>query len=969
MDVERFQQIAELYHAAREASADARAALLAAAAPELRGEVESLLARSGDDTFLQQPLVASAATLLIEAPASKLVVGTLLGPYRIEERIGEGGMGQVYRAIDTRLGRAVAIKVAHARFDTRCQREARLVSALNHPGICALYDVGPDYLVMELIEGCTLAAHLARGPLPRATALAWAAQILAALAHAHDHGIVHRDLKPRNIMVVDGRIKILDFGLARSADGDSSALGGTAMGTPGYAAPEQHAGLATDARADIYSFGCVLYEMISGERVGAQRQRLQPRRLDTLIAGCLQADPARRWSSVADVQQQLDALSATRRGFGTAVVVPRGPKRTRLALAGGAAAVIALAAGGWLTRPARTLTDKDTIVLADFDNRTGEAVFDGSLRQALSVHLEQSPFLSIVGEARVQQTLALMGHAGAAGVTSPLALELCQRLGSAAVVQGSIVQVGAPYQLTLRALDCASGQALASSQAHAADKSHVLEALGIATSQLRARLGESLGTVQRFDTPLEQATTTSLDALKSYSEGMRLMATGGDANAAIALFTRATTLDADFALAHGALTIAYTNLGESRLAAESARRAYALREHVSEPEKYFISARYAKSATGDIDAAVAACHAWIQAYPRTPIPHLLLAGSIYPVIGEFDKALAEGRQAIRLAPTSAMGYVVVRNAYLTLNRLAEAQAVQAQAAALQLHSGFDALDLYAIAFLQHDQGAMERLVAAARGQGDIEHQLLALSAETAAYQGHLLQARSLSDQAADLAQRAGEREPRATYLAMSALREALLGDREEAVRRVGWALQQPPARDVLFGAALALAYAGEAAPARALAGQLAEQYPQDTLVQFNYLPALRAKLLLADGDADAALEVLRDASAYELGVTRAGVWGWTALLPVYVRGEAWLAAHEGHQAAAQFRRILDHPGIALNFPVALLARLQLARALRMSGADAAADGAYRDFLHLWRDADAGTALLAQVRTEAATRAR
>lgn len=617
----------------------------------------------------------------------------------------------------------------------------------------------------------------------------------------------------------------------------------------------------------------------------------------------------------------------------------------------------------WFARAPHVLGAKDTIVLAGFINRTGDPVFDASLRQGLSVQLEQSPFLSLVPEGRLQQGLALMDLPATTPLDDATARELCQRLGSAAVVAGSIVQVGAPYQLALRAVDCGSGQTLASSEADAADKDHVLAALGQTASQLRSRLGESLGSVRRYDAPLELATTRSLDALKSYSEGLRVMTTGADPAGAIPLFRRALDFDPQFALAYGALTLAYTNQGESRLAAESARKAYALRDRVSEAERYFITARHAKSATGDIDTAIATCRAWIQAYPRSPIPHTMLAGSIYPVIGEFDQAVAEGRESVGLAPTWPIAHVTLREAYLALGRLDDAAAVRPQADGRPLRSSFDALDHYDLAFLRGDDAAMARELAAAGGQTGVEHALLASAAATAAFHGRLQQARSLTAQAIDAAQRAAASEPRATYLAAAALREALLGSAAEALSRGHAALQEPPSRDVQYGAALALAYAGQLPEAAALADALAEQYPQDTLVQHNYLPALRGKLALARGDAAAALAILDTATAYQLGVTRSSIHGWTALYPVLVRGEAYLAAGDGRAAAAQFRLILDHPGIALNHAVAPMARLQLARALELAGDAPAAATAYRAFLAQWQQADAGLALLAQAKTE------
>ncbi len=961
----RFQQIAELYHSVREVGAEERAALLAQADPELRREVESLLAQSTQSPFLERPAVPGVLSRLAAAAGPALAEGTRLGPYRIGERIGEGGMGEVYRALDTRLDRAVAIKLVRERFTAHFRREARAISALNHPHVCTLYDIGPNYMVMELVEGETLAARLAKGPLPARTALALAAQMLAALAAAHAKGIVHRDLKPGNVMLAPSGVKILDFGLAKSVEDETRTATGHVLGTPAYASPEQRRGQPADPRSDIWSFGCVLHEMLTGSRADLRRERLPSRRLDALIERCLQQDPAHRWQSVAELQRQLSALAVRRGWVGFVAGAFESRRARRLAAACVVAGAAAAAAWSWLAPPARALTDKDTLVLADFANRTGDPVFDGALRQGLSVQLEQSPFLSIIPEGLVRKTLALMNRKIDAALTPEIALDLCQRVGGAAVVEGSIAQVGAPYQLTLRAVDCASGKTLASAQAEAADKNRVLDALGDISSSLRGKLGESLRSVRTFDTPLEQATTPSLDALKAYSEGQRILSSGSDIPAAILHFKHAIELDPHFALAYGALTVAYTTLGESGLAADAARQAYALRDRVSEPERYFITARYGKSGIGNIDMAVQASLAWIQAYPRAPLPRTMLAGSIYPVIGEFDKSAAQAIESIRLMPTMPVTYSFLMDDYIALNRFSDAQATYEQARKLDLQSEFFAYNLYQLAFLQHDAAGMARQLAASRGQPGLEDPMLAYAAETAAYHGQLAKARNASEQAMDAAQRAGAQEATATYLAMSALREALFGNADEAEQRAGAAVHRSPSRDVQFGAALAFAISGNLAQAQALADNLANGFPEDTLAQSNYLPALRAKLALAQGHPAEALTVLKSATPYEFGVTRSGELGWTSMYPIYVRGEAYLALHESRKAAAEFQKVLDHPGLALNYPIGPMARLQRARALSDAGARAESRAAYEDLLDLWKDADPDLPVLKQAKAEVA----
>ncbi|WHZ19170.1 MAG: Serine/threonine protein kinase [Rhodanobacteraceae bacterium] len=962
MTPERLQQIEALYHAARERTAAERVALLKHADPDLRREVESLLAQPAESELLEW-LTRNAKSLLADATRRTLAEGTCLGPYRIECKLGEGGMGEVYRALDTRLDRAVAIKLVSKMFDARFQREAHAISSLNHPNICALYDVGEDYMVMELVQGETLSACLKRGPLPVNTALIHAGQILAALEEAHAKGVIHRDLKPANIMLAKSGIKVLDFGLAKSATDEALTTSHTVMGTPAYMAPEQRAGKPADARTDIYAFGCVLHEMLTGIQCGPGRKRLPSRRLERVVSRCLEDDPACRWQSAVELKRELDAAAAV-----------AGHARRNAALAIVAMVfVIVLGVGAWqlLARKAPVLTNKDTIVLANFTNTTGDPVFDGTLRQGLSVQLEQSPFLSIVPDAQIQQTLELMGRKPDARLTPGIARELCQRTGSAAVLEGSIAQIGTPYLLTLKAVDCADGASLASAEAQASDKSHVLDALGRTASQIRAKLGESLSTVRKFDTPLEQATTPSLEALKAYSVGHQIMGTQGPA-AAIPFYEKATELDPDFASAYAWLGIEYTSLGESTIGAGYTSKAYALRGRASERERYFISAVYDKEVTGDIPQAVQTCALWAQVYPRAAMPHNYLAGAIYPIIGDYAKGVEESRQSIRLNPEDPVPYAFGMFNATALDRLGVAKAFYRQAVARKLRGGFYPIALYQIAFLEHDTAGMSRQAAASTGPA-IEDELLGMEADTAAYSGQLGAAREFSRRAMESAERQKENEAVATYLAMSALREALFGNPQEARRNATLVMEHSPGVDARFGAALALAFAGDAARAQALADALDKQYPESTLVQSNYLPAIRAELAIRQGDPPGALEYLRAAAPYELGQTRYSAVYWTAMYPVYVRGEAWLAAGKGAEAAAEFQKILDHGGIVVNEPIGALARLQLGRAYAMEarssqGTDARAAyakarAAYRDFLALWKNADPGVPVLKQANVE------
>jgi tetratricopeptide (TPR) repeat protein len=627
-------------------------------------------------------------------------------------------------------------------------------------------------------------------------------------------------------------------------------------------------------------------------------------------------------------------------------------------------AVMTVAAVGriFYTGNAHALTERDTIVLADFTNTTGDMVFDGTLRQGLSVQLEQSPFLSIISDQQIQQTLGLMDQSAEARLTPAIARELCQRTGSAAVLDGSIAQIGTQYLLTLKAVNCVSGESLASTEAQASDKNHVLDALGKTASDIRNKLGESLSTVRKFDTPLDQATTPSLEALKAFSSGARVAGTRGWA-AAIPFFKRAVELDPNFALAYAYWGLGSTIIGEPTVGAVYTSKAFELRDRTSEPEKYFISTIFHKEVTGNIETAEQSCELWIQSYPRSPEPHSFLSGIIYPVIGQYEKAVEESRDAIRLNPDDALSYGVLMFHYTALNRLDEAQATYEQALERKLDHPFFHIALNGIAFLQNDSAGIARQLAWSAGKPGIEDNLLALEADSVAYTGRLREARELSRQAVGSAERAGQNETAASYSAVSGLREALFGNEGEARQSATLAMERSTGRDAQYGSTLALAYAGDDKRARALADDLGKRFPEDTVVLFNYLPTLRAKLALSRGSASEAIENLRNATPYELGQTTTSTYDWTALYPVYVRGEAYLAAHQGNEAAAEFQKILDHRGLVLNEPIGALSHLGLARAYAMQGDSAKAKGAYQDFLALWKDADLDIPILKQAKAE------
>ncbi len=651
----------------------------------------------------------------------------------------------------------------------------------------------------------------------------------------------------------------------------------------------------------------------------------------------------RRVDAAHEAAEQSEDRELLKTDATPVAVSPRHTPLLKYAIA--AVAVLLLTAGGvfvWQRRAlAKPLTDKDVLVLADFANSTGDPVFDGTLRQGLSVQLEQSPFLSIISDQRIQQSLQMMGQKPDVNLTPEIARELCQRTASAAVLDGSIAQIGTQYQLILKAVNCASGESLASTEAQASDKNHVLEALGKVASEIRTKLGESLSTVQKFDTPLEQATTPSLDALKAYSLGRKAMV-DSEWDAAVAFFQRAIRLDPNFSMSYARLGTSYRMLGEPTLASENTRKAYDLRERVSELEKFYVESHYYQQTTGELEKARQVYELWAKSYPRD-WGRASAEAAVSSMSGQYDEGLLEAHEELRLNPTSE-GYVDLVYFYLRLNRLEEAQAAIEEAQVKKFDSsGLHAI-LYELRFLQNDAAGMAQQVAWAAGKPDAEAELLRLEADTAAYSGRLGQARDFSRQAVALSKRSGEREVAAAHEADAALREALFGNLAEARKGTAEALSLSAGPYVQFAAALALAFAGNAVRSQALADELGNRFPQHSIIQFNHLPTIRAQLALNRDDSSKAIEILQTAGPYELSDDG-------GLYPIYVRGEAYLALHQGGEAGAEFQKILDHRGVVPEEPIGALAHLQIGRAYAMQGDTAKAKAAYQDFLTLWQDAD------------------
>jgi len=951
------------------------------------------------------------------------MIDRTISHFRILEKLGAGGMGVVYKAVDTRLERSVALKFLPEGMShdpqalERFRREALAASALNHPGICTIYDIGEQdntpFIAMEFIEGETLRQHINGKPLAIEEILDLGIQISDAIDAAHSKGIIHRDIKPSNVFVTSrGQAKVLDFGLAKlvtkgvvtSAASDAStnsteesvSIVGIISGTPAYMSPEHVRGDDLDTRADIFALGLLLYEMAAGRaafggrtggaiieailtRVPESVRHLNPQlppQLEEIINKCIEKDRDRRYASAAAVRADLLALRrVTESGQTTvsvtvpaAVVASTQKSDSRLgwkAIAiGGAALIAVLAISGWLynTRRAHALTQADTVVLANFTNKTGDPVFDETLRQGLAAQLQQSPFLSLVSEQRIQQELRLMGVPPESKLTPKMAGELCERLGSKVYLGGSISNIGNQYVVGVNAVNCQTGDSVAQEQVTANGKEAVLSALGTASTKLREQLGESLKTIHELDTPIEQASTPSLEALQAYSLGRRNMTAKADYPAAVPLLEHAIQLDPNFAMAYAILGTTYRNLGERTLAAQNASKAYELRSRVSEWEKFYIESHYHDFVTGDLEKASKVYELWAQIYPREGVAPTNL-GVLFQTMGQHDKALGEFRETMRITAPDGLSYSNLVLGYLYLKRLDEARVAADEAIAKNFDSAALRISLYDLAFLKSDAPGMAQQVSWAMGKPGKESVMLGLESATAAFQGKLGAARDFSRQESNSAQRAGDKEMTADCEASAALWEALYGNASQAKQHVNDSMAKINGRDAQYAAALALALVGDSARSKSLEDDLDKRFPEDTVVRFNYLPTLRAQLTLAvPSNGAKAVEALAAASPYELGVPGSNTLR-ANLYPVYVRGEAFLASHQGTAAAAEFQKIVDWSGVVINEPIGALAHLGLARSFAQAGDTAKSRAAYNDFFTIWKDADPDVPILLQAKAE------
>jgi predicted Ser/Thr protein kinase len=997
MDADRWKHVEPLLQAALDLPPGERGEFLkrrCGGDEQLEHEVRSLVAaHDGAGSFLGNPAIDWAPRPLAgggsgdQLPAGgESLIGRTLSHYHIVEKLGGGGMGVVYKAEDTRLGRLVALKFVSDELSRdpealgRFAGEARTASALNHPNICTIHDIGKQdersFIVMEYLEGTTLQDRLAAGALSLNTLLDVGIQIADALDAAHSAGIIHRDIKPANIFIGPrDRVKVLDFGLAKmrastTPQADVTTIAGTrqgvVMGTAAYMAPEQARGEAVDHRADIWSVGLVLYEMVKGTRPPqAVRLRVEESpELESVISKCLETERELRYQHAADLRTDLERL---RRGQGATVAAQAalGRRRVRWLSIGAAAVVVTAAVGGviYSRRPA-PLTDKDTIVLGEFANRTGDPVFDGTLREGLAAQLQQSPFLSLVSDDRIRQTLAMMQQSPETRLTPEIAQAVCVRTTSAAVLDGSIARLGSQYILALRAKNCSTGDVVADEQAQVARKEDVLGSLSQMATQVRQKLGESVATIEKYSRPLQEATTASLDAWKAFTAARQVYFSSGGGRAK-PLFERAIAIDPDFAIAHAQLGTYYSREGESALSRQSTVKAYQLRHRVTDAERFYIETLYDRQVTGNMDRELETLEAWAQTYPRDPMPHGLLAGFATRSTGKYEQSIAAAERSGALDPEGGTALSRGSKAYseLYLNRLDAAEATIRRAEERKLASNYF-LIRYFIAFLKGDAEGMSQQTAIARASRSTEDLMSHLEALRLAGSAQLQDARRTAAIAVAIPKQSGRLERAALFEAATAVWEALYGNPAAARQKAAAALALGRGHQVDYAAAFALALSGDVRRSRALADDLARDYPEDTSVQFMYLPTLRALFALDARDAAAAIQSLHTASRFDLAMGGIGFNGYFGkLYPIYVRGLAYLAAQQPVEAAAEFQRIVDHRSIVLVDPIDALARLQLARALALSGDTVKAKSVYDDLFTLWKNADPEIRVLKEAQAE------